>query len=258
MLATDTGDTLRVVSYNVKLDWALRHGHTAGISKLLAGAQVVGLQETCSDRQGSNIKEYTEAIAAGLQTAAAVDSRFERSDPNNPMMCGRGVAIYSSLPIVDSGRIELPKFRQRRSAIWADLRLPATLVHPERILRVYNVHLENRASNPLRSVDARLLQARRVLDHYNEWRRDHPDSPVIVLGDFNSLGNLWDFARPERAIEEMSRELEPSLREYRATLVGWPYQVDWIFSNGLKLASSKVLGTALSDHHPVVADYRLD
>jgi endonuclease/exonuclease/phosphatase (EEP) superfamily protein YafD len=107
-------------------------------------------------------------------------------------------------------------------------------------------------------VDARLLQARRVLDHYSEWRRDHPDSPVIVLGDFNSLGNLWDFARPERAIQEMSSELEPSLREHRATLVGWPYQVDWIFSNGLKLSSSKVPGTALSDHHPVVADYRLD
>lgn len=242
---------LRVVSFNVKLDWAIRHGRAEGISKLLAGAQVVGLQETCSDQKGRSFGEYSRLIEAsgGATGGGAVHWHFGRSDPGNPMMCARGVAIFSRFPIRAAGRLELPNLRQRRSAIWADLELP------EGTLRVYNLHLENRASNPLHSVDARLVQARVVLDHYNDWRRSHPDSPVIILGDFNSLGNLWDFTRRERAIQEMSGELEPSLPSYSPTLVGWPYQVDWIFSRGLEQISSRVIHSALSDHYPILAEY---
>jgi hypothetical protein len=56
---------------------------------------------------------------------------------------------------------------------------------------------------------------RHRLEHLKAWRAAHPDTPVLLLGDLNSLGRYWDFWRREDSVTEIERQgLECSLKEY--------------------------------------------
>ena len=82
MSAPAFAESLRVVTYNVKLDWALSQGHESEVSGLflrdtrLLNAQIIGLQETCSDHDQKNLETY----AAILRQRGPIDWRFERTD----------------------------------------------------------------------------------------------------------------------------------------------------------------------------------
>lgn len=251
---------LRVVTYNVHLGEALigeRNGGSRSIERAFAteaalrGVDVLGVQELCSNEGGWQLAYFDRLMR---ESGGASWRAIALSDPVGRMMCGRVEAIYSRFPIVASGAITLPQVNEPRSAVWADLEVPEPDGHV-RLVRVYNAHLENRALH-MPSAEGRLEQVRVILRHLDAWRRTHPDAPVLLLGDLNTLGRLWDFWRPEATLFDIaSHHLAPSLRTHAHTLTLLPHQIDWIFSDGLRLEDSKVVHVWLSDHFPVVADY---
>lgn len=254
---------LRVISYNVHLGEALideQQGGSKSMSQTfreheyLRDVDILGLQELCSDEEGWQL-DYFDTLMRSFGGPSY--SAFALSDPVGKMMCGRVEAIFSRHPIVDSGAIDLPNVRQPRSAVWADIEVPSADGTGKVLMRVYNLHLENRPVN-MSWEEGRLRQTRVVLAHLAAWRATHPDAPVILLGDLNSLSNYWDFWHREDSIAEIEREgLQPTLKKHHRTITLAPHQVDWIFFTGLKQRRSQVEHVWLSDHFPVVADFAL-
>lgn len=220
----------------------------------LRDVDILGLQELCSDEGGWQVDYFNKLMRSfGGQSYSAV----ALSDPAGKAMCGRVEAIFSRHPIVDSGVIELPNVRQPRSAVWADIDVPSADGAGTRRIRVYNAHLENRPQN-MSWAKGRLRQTRVILEHLKAMRAAHPDTPVLLLGDLNSLGRYWDFWRQEDSMAEIERHgLEPSFKEYTRTLTLAPHQVDWIFFEKLELHAARAVHVWLSDHFPVVADFEL-
>jgi endonuclease/exonuclease/phosphatase family metal-dependent hydrolase len=61
------------------------------------------------------------------------------------------------------------------------------------LIRVYNAHLENRPQD----TQGPLLQMGAVLKDLEAWRSEHPDTAVLLLGNFNTKGRGWDSWRRE-------------------------------------------------------------
>ena len=139
----------------------------------------------------------------------------------------------------------------RRVAIWVDLQVEGPTYQR---LRIYNVHFSNRAGWDLTPLEGRRQQARVVVEHALRFRRRFENVPIVVLGDFNSLGNLYDPTRREPAIGELTRRFRATVDGFAPTMV-LLYKVDWIFYSGLHLRRSKVAHVLFSDHFPVVADF---
>lgn len=246
------GQTLRVVSYNIGLGYMLEttdprllrlsrddYSIRAALGRhpALSDFDVLGLQEVCSD-------DDTLARLRTLQPDLHL--YFARADPRSDGECRKGEAVLSRYPIVAGGTITLPNHRTvGRSAIWVDIDVPGQ----PRPLRVYNVHFENRGPDAVRRA-----QSREVLAHVDAWRQHNPDTPVIVLGDFNSMGRRMTPFTKELCIEEMEASLRSALPGYESTHV-LDFQTDWIFFDALSLVRANVVDIVRSDHYPVVADF---
>src|SRR5688500_15038865 len=129
-------DTLRVVTYNIKLGGALKLerkfpeslkpqisiARMFRLGKRLKAPDILALQEVCSDEGGWQLEYFRE-----MQEQQSGESHmvFAPAHPDGAnFMCDRGQAIYSRYPIVDSGMIQLPNTRQDRSVTWAEIDLP--------------------------------------------------------------------------------------------------------------------------------------
>jgi endonuclease/exonuclease/phosphatase family metal-dependent hydrolase len=153
----------------------------------------------------------------------------------------RGNAILSTLPLFDAHTIELPRQRQRRTAV------AATIDVNGRRLFIVSAHLENRVSwlkGGLLSDTARGRQAEALL------RALPASEPGILGGDLNT----WLGTR-EPAWRAFGRRFddtpsEPTAPTFRDRLV-----LDHLFFDLPPEwhASRRVLEDAYgSDHHPVV------
>ncbi len=216
----------------------------------LSSTDILGVQEVCSNDGGVLLSKTKNLISHNGPTYM----HFAPDNPNGGGHCAEGQAIVSRFPMAATGSILLPKIRSiQMSAVWADLLVPGAA--SPKPLRVYNLHLDNRDSD-LFAEDGRLTQIRAVLDHIKTFQETSPNTPVILLGDFNALGHLVDPWDREKAIVVTSYFMTPTLPKYHVTHV-LGYQLDWIFYTGLELERSKVAYIALSDHFPVVADFRM-
>ncbi|MBS2032204.1 MAG: endonuclease/exonuclease/phosphatase family protein [Deltaproteobacteria bacterium] len=263
-VASSNARPLRVVSFNVHLGEFLkyeREGHHASIERSfrqdprLRSADIIGLQELCSDEGGWQVDYFHQVMK---DTAGQSYVATALSDPIGKMMCARVEAIYSRFPIVNQGVITLPQVFEPRSAVWADIDVPNLDGQGTTRVRVYNAHLENRPQN-MSWEEGRLKQIRVVLDHVDAWRAAHPGEPLILLGDLNTVGRIWDPWRREATIKAIEADqLQASIKGYHRTLTFTPHQIDWIFFNDqLALKHSEVVGVWLSDHFPLVADFTL-
>jgi endonuclease/exonuclease/phosphatase family metal-dependent hydrolase len=243
---------LRVVTFNV----AMGSAFGKPISGLIRGTftnneylrrfDVIGLQEACENDRGP-----IELFRGVMKRAhGRVYEHLVLADPDSRESCRKAQVILSRYPIVQSGGLTLPKVGARRAAAWVDIQVGADTV------RVYNLHLSNRKGKNFTPMRGRWAQASVVLQHWLETKKKDPRARGIVLGDFNSMGDLFRPTRRELTLTMYSDHMRPNLRSFTTTM--WlPYQTDWIFSSGLALKRSYVVPTVYSDHYVVMADYGL-
>jgi len=260
---TPHAPTLRVVSFNTAMGAIVKLRSERGLRELfedepaLRQADVLSLQEVCLN-QRRQLGLYLSMMQRmhGAQYHYADYASAKRGEP-----CDKGQAIVSSYPIVGAGTLKLTSVGAARSAVWADLDLALEREAGTRgpgydRVRIYSLHLSNRDHQNYVPVVRRSEQAEAVLEHALAFMRRHPRVPVIVSGDFNTLGTLSEPAEREPVVESFQQYFQASLPGYTSTFLV-PYQLDWIFYSGLVLAWSGTVSMHYSDHLPVVADFKL-
>ena len=175
----------------------------------------------------------------------------------------KGVAIYTSYPVIEKGEIEFSN--SFNAAVWADLQIKGEIV------RVYNVHLqsnavskeaENLIADPaglqslkgLRLVLAkvkwatskRASQARLVANHIK--RSPHP---VIVCGDFNDTPQSYTFRKISEGLQNAFKAKGRGLGiTYAGTIPG--LHIDHILlDEKFKVERHLITKEPMSDHYPV-------
>jgi endonuclease/exonuclease/phosphatase family metal-dependent hydrolase len=155
-----------------------------------------------------------------------------------------GVALLSSLPMLDVSRIDLPwhecPWRPR-------LAIAATLGVGSKQLRIINAHVD-----PHAAVGGQLEQVEVLIEEANKTAL-----PTLILGDFNTLSN--DKVKATRDLME-SRGYTTPFVSGTATWrgVGLRMHADWIFQRGTRIARFGVARPLqVSDHWPIWAEVEL-
>ncbi len=251
-LVAAADDDFRAVTFNVYLGKGLdenpaRFGRYLTDSQPLADFDVIGMQEVCGDRDLMHVRMFKAILA----TRGPIYEHFVSSDPGDRKQCAKGQAIFSRHPIRARGSKLLPFVREPRMMVWVDLEVKG------RAVRVYNLHLDSRSPNPLRSERDRRRQLLGALEEMLAFRAANPGAGVVVTGDFNSWGKILVPGARESGIREMEKHFDSTLRGFQVTHY-LPAQLDWIFYEGMELVRSAVIRRFMySDHLPVYADFRL-
>jgi endonuclease/exonuclease/phosphatase family metal-dependent hydrolase len=163
-----------------------------------------------------------------------------------------GLGILSRYPFERSDRTDLPRYNLRFNTR-CRIALNAAIRHPAGEIRLVNVHLDTRITQP-----QRLLQIGFVVEKETVSKQ-----PVIIGGDFNTANIHWMwnvFPVPHvhshtRAIRDMfvRHGFESPLDGAGSTfkLLGIPLHLDWIFPKHLKTVASGTERIAFSDHKAV-------
>lgn len=224
-VVSDTDPRLRIVSYNVAYSLRVDLTIEALTRPPLAGADILGLQEMEAPA--------VEAIAHRLGYAwiyfpITVHPKSGRDFGN---------AILSPWPIRNVRKLMLPHksliMNQHRTATVADVEVEG------RTIRVYSTHLGapvgTSGGKRKDQIDTILADARET------------SLPVVILGDFNSLGIARRVAA--QGYTWVTAKIGPTTQRFR---------FDHILTRGLPEAEAAEAGTwtggpKASDHHPIWA-----
>lgn len=177
-----------------------------------------------------SLQEAGQETDAWLGEVAEIQGRQQVQKHSN--------RILSTLPIVDGGAVPLPP-DGHRSAVFADIQ-----VAPDQLVRVYTFHLTYKhKGNPfVGSLRAQEIEG--VLEHARSW-----NGPVVLAGDFNSLGYFLGGSSREPAIRSVLREgFEDAHGGRNRRTHTWAGHVDWIFSRFLELIRGDFGRKSGSDH----------
>jgi endonuclease/exonuclease/phosphatase family metal-dependent hydrolase len=242
-----TQPTLRVATYNVHGCFGMdRRRSEDRIAKVIAefSADIVGLQELDLSRRRSGGVDQAGLIAEQLGWHRYFHPALRRGDEHF------GNAILSRYPLGLRRASDLPGkspfyCRENRGAISMDVETPLGLVH------IINTHFGLGRGE-------RLLQAQMLTG--TEWiGATPPETPLIVLGDFNTLPG----SRTHRALTKDLREVRKLVRPIgpRGTFpTSLPrFAFDHIFINGavqpLSLTVHRTpLARMASDHFPLICE----
>ena len=181
-----------------------------------------------------------------------------------------GQAIFSKFPIIDDGKIELPK--SDNSVIFADIRKGKDTI------RVYNMHLQSIKITPdvneiQDNVDAinqeksqqvfkriRLAfekqqsQAALLMDHKNACK-----FPVIICGDMNNSAFSYVYRSIKGNLNDCFEEAGNGFGQ-TYNFKYYPARIDYIFADKkLKVKSFKNFPEFVdSDHYPVMTRLKLE
>jgi endonuclease/exonuclease/phosphatase family metal-dependent hydrolase len=239
-----TDGHVRVVSWNIALalGWKLR-----GVDALLQGssnlrlADVLALQEISRTRRINQARTLASRLGMNYVYAGAHLCNFGRE---------RGQAILTPHPVLRSWRVALPQVRHPRIALAADLLIG------EEVVRVVNVHLENRTRiNPF------IIRRRaEQLTHLLEWLESAGHARTLLVGDLNTLGFVIDRGRSEvlAAMLEAAGFTDAHRGGRNVTHRPLRTRLDWIFTRHATPVRGAVEDTGrVSDHFAVWADVDL-
>ena len=238
---------LRVATYNVHgcvgMDGKRSESRITEVIASLS-ADIVGLQELDQNRARSAAVDQAGTIAKQLGWHHFFHPAMRRAEELY------GDAILSRYPITVRHAVELPGFapwycRETRGVTWAVAETPLGPVH------IINTHFGLGRRE-------RLLQARLLTSP--EWLGTiTPETPVIVLGDFNSLPWSPAYRIIENQLCDVRRAVGSAF-SFRTFPTFFPVlAVDHIFvTAALKPTSMSVYRSSparvASDHFPLVAD----
>ena len=238
---------LRVATYNVHgcvgMDGQRSESRIAEVIASLS-ADIVGLQELDQNRARSAAVDQAGAIAKQLGWHHFFHPAMRRAEELY------GDAILSRYPIAIRHAVELPGnppwyCRETRGITWAEAETPLGSLH------IVNTHFGLGRRE-------RILQAELLMSA--EWLGSvTANTPVIVLGDFNSVPWSPAYKIIARQLRDV-RRLVASSFSFRTYPTSFPaLSVDHIFINAaFKTTSMHVHRDAVarvaSDHFPLVAD----
>lgn len=178
-----------------------------------------------------------------LATRLGMHYAYVPSMRNGSVSEDRGNAILSTLPLRDVTALELPFERQRRVAV------AARVAAGDTVLRVVSVHFDARRPFWKGSIftgrSGRERQARALIEALSAGS---PGDPVIVGGDFNTLGGVR-----EPAVHWLTERIgRVACGDAHTHITG--LQLDHLFaSRAGAMACERLDGRYDSDHHPLVA-----
>ncbi len=242
-----TASTLRVATYNVHgcvgMDRQRSETRIADVIGELR-ADIVGLQELDLSRRRSGGVDQAALIAAQLGWHRFFHPAMRTGEEHY------GDALVSRFPLTLRRTGELPGpapffCLEKRSAISMDAETPLGRV------RIVNTHFGLGWSE-------RLRQAHQLTSA--EWLGGSPpDTPLILLGDLNSLPGSRPYRAFTRHLRDVRRLVNPT-GSFRTFPTFFPMlAVDHIFINlGLQPLSLDVhrsrLARVASDHYPLIAE----
>ncbi|WHF50732.1 endonuclease/exonuclease/phosphatase family protein [Chryseobacterium gotjawalense] len=214
------------------------------------------------------IGEYLEKTNADIIFGQEYGSEF--NVPNYPYQSDKYeiVALNSKTEIVKQGKIATTG---NGNAFFADIKFNG------KIIRVINVYLnpfsfDKQMVKPVEDLQKNKTKIKDIIKklvptfkiHQKEIvdiRKAIDDSPypVILAGDFNSVPNSYEYYELGRGLKdafaEVGRGSSTSFHDYK-----FPIRIDYIFtSKEIKPISYHVdRSVKLSDHFPVIAEFKID
>ncbi len=257
-------DIIRVVSWNINRGLQL-----PGIIEFLgnAPADLILLQETDVNARRTQYRNVAREIAQALRMNYVFGREFEeltQGDHTSPAYHGQ--ATLSKFPILSSriltfGRQSgfwrprwfIPQLEKSQRRLGGRMALVSHVAWPEKRLLVYNLHLESRGSDRLRS--SQLAEV--VMDIH----QCSSGMPVVVGGDFNfelsrepaiSILNGARLRNPFNHGDRLPTITRPRLGRARA--------VDWILVGGpLRYDRPELHDSVVaSDHFPLSVVVHID
>lgn len=202
---------------------------------------------------------HPEAIARGLaapplsaecdilalqetQTADGVDLAAELAAERKWRWTGNASnAIVSRWPIRRSGRATIGVERTRELP-WADIESPLGLI------RVYSVHLTFRSGLWPFEEELRFREIGWILYHLTKTEPPaDPDAPVVIAGDFNTVGRLLWGHHNEKGLRLLGSRGFLAAPGDGATHPVFG-RLDWVFARGLRPVDGGVGELSGSDH----------
>src|SRR5271157_2310195 len=182
------GPAIRVISWNIN-----RGQQLDGVLEFLrrTPADLILLQETDVNARRTQCRNVAREIARALRMHYVFGCEFEElTQGNHSSPAYHGQANLSRLPFLEScilrfrrqsgfwrPRWYIPKIHHFQRRLGGRMALVSVMSWIEKPLVVYNVHLESRGNDGLRSG-----QLAELLEDVN---RCASDAPVIIAGDFN-------------------------------------------------------------------------
>ena len=269
--ATDSS-LVRLMTYNVHNfkrygagnDGGTRHDIFEIIS--LHQPDILGMQEFYSRSRG----KY--AICDSLQKILNTHHYYFQRVNNNPADA-IGMAIFSKLPIVSKGYIQLSTAGSTNQCLYIDVKKNA------RIFRVYSLHLQSIRFDPadydyldsvknkgetnmqsFRRIGGKLKRAFIKRSEQVAIIKQHMAQcpyPFVISGDFNDTPSSYAVHQLSSGMQNAFRERGQGLgRTYNGDFPN--YQIDYIMASPqFKIESYQVVEKKLSDHYPVYSDLRL-
>lgn len=215
-----------------------------------------------------NINHYLEKTNADIILVQEYGGKFSVPNYSYKTREYRIVALNSKTEIIDQGKLAETG---KGNAFFADIRFNG------KIIRVVNVYLnpfsfhkqevkpvedfqKNKAK--VRDVVRKLVPTFKI--HQKEIvsiRKaiDNSPYPVIVAGDFNSVPNSYEYYELGRGLTdaflEVGRGSSTSFHDYK-----FPIRIDYIFTSK-EIKPIRYLvdrSVKLSDHFPVIAEFKID
>lgn len=262
-------EAIRVMTYNVhnfkrygsKNDIPTKHE----ILSIIADQQpdVIGFQEFYTRNKG----QYN--MLDSIQKILKCNNYFFKSVVENRTEA-IGLALFSKLPIVAHGFIQLTEKRNENQCIYVDVK------KGNKIFRIYSIHLQSirfdpddyrylnnisQQGKPEKGSANRLLYKLKIAFQKRSDQvfkiRSHADScshPYIISGDFNDTPTSFAVNQMGKGLKNTFREKGSGLgRTYNGSFPN--YQIDYIMAGQqFDVLNYAIIEKRLSDHYPVCSD----
>ena len=269
--ASADADDLRVLSWNVRLFnkyESTPYDRADEMVDYLASqeADLICLQEFYTATNGSS-KNYLRLLKeeTGLRYHHMVDAyRY-------PSGATWGVLLLSRYPLAATGAVDFSASFTRNGCLYADIEVNGEM------LRIYNAHLQSikltaddiehvgsvsglRETEKSRALLSKFRHAwaqRAVQSDSLAISMARFDGPVIVCGDFNDTPVSYAYRRVARNMQDAFVKAGAGLGSSHTGLPG--LRIDYLlFDEDFTLTDYAAPRMSLSDHYPVMADFRLE
>lgn len=259
-VAPQQKDHIYIISWNVA-----RGSHLAEIIEFLRSskADLICLQETDCNARRTGRRNIAAEIASALQMNYAFGMEFEElAEGSSGSPAYHGQTTLSPFPLTDCRILRfrnqsrfwhpywwVPKLPKLQRRVGGRMALLTNICIGDKMIAVYNLHLESRSNSMRRAQLSELLQDTSQCDR---------NTPIVLAGDFNF--NLNGAAAS--AVADM-RFHNPFEHEHQRTTpfnhIGRKGAIDWILIKGqlCPVAARVHSSVSASDHYPMSLTLRL-